>query len=99
VMSNRRTASCLQMALKESSVGFSTMHATFSMPVSRKIASLYARMAMAAHLAALGWALNTTALPAATMFTMLPLIVGTECVLGVTAPTTPKGVYSSIVIP
>jgi len=30
------------------------------------------------------------------MFTMLPLKVGIECVLGVTAPTTPNGVYSSM---
>jgi hypothetical protein len=33
------------------------------------------------------------------MFTMLPLSVGMEWVLGVTAPTTPNGVYSSSVMP
>ena len=44
-------------------------------------------------------ALNTTALPAATMLTMLPLSVGMEWVEGVMAPTTPKGVYSSSVMP
>jgi hypothetical protein len=37
---------------------------------------LYARTAIAAHFAAEGWALNTTALPAATMLMMLPLSVG-----------------------
>ena len=46
-----------------------------------------------------GCALKTTALPAATMLMMLPLSVGTECVEGVIAPTTPKGVYSSSVMP
>ena len=43
--------------------------------------------------------MNTAALPAATMCTMLPLGVGMECVLGVTTATTPKGVYCSSVIP
>ena len=54
---------------------------------------------MAAHFAAAGCALKTTALPAATMLTMLPLSVGTEWVEGVIVPTTPKGVYSSSVMP
>ena len=52
------------------------MHAIFSIPVSRKIASLYARTAVAAHRAAAGCALKTTAFPAATMLTILPLSVG-----------------------
>ena len=35
VTSNNRTASCLQIAAKLSSDGFSMTHAMFSMPVSR----------------------------------------------------------------
>src|SRR5262249_41916939 len=99
VTHSKRTASWLQIALNESSVGCSTMVITFSRPVARAIALLYSRTAMAAHLAAEGWALNTTALPAATMLMMLPLKVGTEWVEGVIAATTPKGVYSSSVMP
>src|SRR3974390_21592 len=78
VTQSNRTASWLQIALNESSVGCSTIVMTFSTPTSRSIAWLYSRTAVAAHLAALGWALNTTALPAATMFTTLPLNVGIE---------------------
>src|SRR6266850_280751 len=83
VTQSSRTASWLQIALNESSVGCSTMVTRFSIPTSRSIAWLYDRTAMAAHLAAAGWALNTTAFPAATMFTILPLRVGTEWVDGV----------------
>src|SRR5437899_13012657 len=93
------TDSWLQMALKESNVGSSTIVIRFSMPTSRAMARLYSRTATAAQLAAAGWALKTTPLPAATMLMMLPLRVGTECVEGVMAATTPKGVYSSSVIP
>jgi len=46
-----------------------------------------------------GCGLKTTAFPAATIETMLPQMVGTECVTGVIAPMTPKGVCSSRVIP
>jgi len=35
ITSSKRTCSCLQMAAKLSSVGFSTMQTTFSIPVSR----------------------------------------------------------------
>src|SRR5437867_9948619 len=94
VTQSRRTASCLHMALNESSVGCSRMQTTFSMPVSRWIAWLYVRTAVTAQRAAAGCGLNTTALPAAAIFTTLPLSVGMEWVLGVTAAMTPKGVYS-----
>ena len=43
--------------------------------------------------------MNSKGFPAAQMLTMLALRVGMECVLGVTAPATPKGVYSSSVMP
>ena len=99
VTHNRRTFSLAHISLNESNVGCSMMQAMFSMPVARWIASLNLRTDIAAQRAAAGCALNTTALPAATMLTILPARVGIECVDGVTAPTTPNGVYSSSVIP
>ena len=54
---------------------------------------------MAAQREAEGWALKTTAFPAATMLTMLQLAVGMEWVEGVTAPMTPNGVNSSSMMP
>src|SRR5262245_9826267 len=92
VTHNSLTASCAQIALKESRVGCSTIVTRCSIPVSRSIARLYSRTATAAHFAAEGCALKTTAFPDATILTMLPLSVGTECVDGVMAATTPKGV-------
>src|SRR4051812_28373047 len=92
VTHRRRTASWVQMDLNESRVGCSMIVTRLSMPVSRSMALLYSRTAIAAHLAAEGCALKTTALPAATILTMLPLKVGMEWVEGVMAATTPKGV-------
>src|ERR1051325_1164761 len=78
VTQSSRTASWLQIALNDSSVGCSMMVTRFSIPTSRSTALLYSRTAIAAHLAAEGCALKTTAFPAAIMLTMLPLSVGTE---------------------
>ncbi len=99
VTQSRRTFSFAHISPNDSSVGCSMMVAMFSMPMARWIASLNLRTAVAAQRLAAGWALNTTALPAATMLTMLPARVGIEWVEGVTAPTTPNGVYSSSVMP
>ncbi len=99
VMQSRLTSSCVQSALNESIEGFSIVQSRLEIPVSALIASLNSSIASAATAAPPGCGLNTMELPAATMLTMLPAIVGTECVNGVTPTITPQGAASSIVIP
>ena len=82
-----------------SMVGVAVAVTRFGGPPAPTIARLIRRIVSAEQRRAPGCALNTTEFPAAQMFTMLPLNVGIECVLGVIAPTTPKGVYSSSVMP
>jgi len=65
------------------------------MPNLAAMALLYSRMASAAQLAPLGWALATSEFPEAIMLIALAESVGTLCVTGVTTPMTPKGANSS----
>ena len=99
VTQRRRTCSSRVSAPKVSIVGFSTVQTRCSIPSTAKIASLKVRTASAAERAPPGCGLKTTAFPAATILMTLPLRVGIEWVTGSTAPTTPNGVCSSIVMP
>ena len=70
-------------------VGRSTQASRFSGPPAATIASLSRWIRNADVRAAYGWALNTTALPPATMPMPLLMIVSVGLVVGVIDPMTP----------
>ena len=68
-------------------------------PPAATMASFRMRMASWEHLVALGWGLNTTALPPAIMLMELLMTVPGGLVDGVMEPMTPKGACSTRVMP
>ena len=70
-------------------VGETTVVRTFCGPPAFWIASFRSAMVRALTRLALGWGLNTTVLPAATMLIALLRMLSVGFVLGVMAPITP----------
>ncbi len=70
-------------------VGSATVHSTLAGPPARWMASFRMLTVRALTLRAAGWALKTTAFPAATMPMALLKMVSVGLVLGVMEPTTP----------
>ena len=70
-------------------MGSATVHSTLAGPPARWMASLRMATVRALTLRAAGWALNTTAFPAAIMPMELLMIVSVGLVPGVMEPITP----------
>ena len=89
VTSSKRMPGWLNSSLAVSRVGVSTAATKLAGPPAATMARLIKPTANMETLRPAGCTLKTTELPAATMQMALLTIVGTGCVDGVTAPTTP----------
>ena len=93
------TSGCDIIALVFSMDGSATVTTRLSGAPTAWSAWLILRICHSDRFLALGCGLKTTELPAASMPIVLQVIVSVGLVVGVIAPTTPKGEYSTVVSP
>ncbi len=89
VTTSRRMSLWTMSAWADSSVGFATPVNRSAGPPAARMARLRTCIVRLEAPLALGWALKTTALPAATMLMALQMTVLVGLVLGVSEPITP----------